>query len=227
MVQCLKKTFFSKPEMSLVVCLQCPIALSEDNKYSLASYVFSLSKTPGIKFIVVFGVSCSILDKIPRSLRVILKPSSSNFYEEVVDTCKEENVAVTDLVMLISDLKDLVVPEAMQCSALALRKCDYAFLRETTTQQLIKVEFMDARHWMMGVPAQKNFMTKFSTLIQDIDDLKGLHAQNDFAFDVLTIMKQRILASPLPSLACPLPLSIAMPPIVPWKQVHELIKNFI
>jgi hypothetical protein len=217
--------------MSIVVCLQCPTALNEDNKFSLASYVFSISKTPGIKFVCVFGGASPILDKIPRSIRVISKPAPSHFYQAVVEMCKEEGVSVTDYVMLIPELKDLLVPEALQSSALALKKCDYAFLRETSTQQLTRVEFLDARHWMLGVPSQKTFMTKFSTLLQDCEDVISLtpnpYPREDFAFDVLVIIKHRVLASPLPSLACPLPISASMPPIVPWKQVHDLIKNFI
>lgn len=210
--------------MSLVVCINSPKDLSEDSKVSLASYVFSISKTPGIKAVYVFGDSHPILDKVPRSIRVVPKPTSVTFLEAVSETCQE--LLPTDLVLVVSDLKDLVLPETLQCAALALRKCDYAFLREFLPQNLIRIEFMDARHWMLGVPSQTIFMTKCSTFLQDNEEFR-LSQSSSLAFDVLAILKHRVLASPVPSLACPLPLTPSVPPLVPWKQVHELIKNFI
>ena len=214
-------------QMSLVVCINCPKTLSEHDSISLASYVFSISKTPGIKSVCVYGHSSPILDKLPRSLGLIEKPLTSSFYEAVFDTCKKE-LLPTDLVLVISQLKDLVLPEALQCAALALRKTDYAFFREFLPQTMTKVEFIDARHWMLGVPAQNIFMTRVSTLIQDNEEFRLSKTQEmNLSFDVLSILKHRVLASPVPSLSCPLPLSTSDPPLVPWKQVQELVKNLI
>ena len=218
----------------ILVFLQCPVVWTEDQTLSLASYFFSISKTPAIKLVTLFcDKPPDLVDKLPRSIQVKLVPrpvKPKKFLESILDLCSNSELGVQvlpiDLVLVVPELKELVVPEALQCSALANRACDYAFLREKLdSMALCRVDFLDARHWMLGqvVPPSKSFMSKYSILKQDMEELIE---EDDTSFDTLAVLKRRTFALPRPSLTCSLPVgSGGATPIVPWKQVYDLIKN--
>jgi hypothetical protein len=66
-------------------------------------------------------------------------------------------------------------------------------------------------------------MTKYSVLKQDAEELIE---EDDISFDTLAVLKRRTFALPIPSLTCSLPVgSGGATPIVPWKQICDLIKN--
>ena len=220
----------------ILVFLQCPIVWTEDQTLSLASYFFSISKTPSIKLVTLFcDTAPALIDKLPRNIQVKLLPrlvKPQKIFESVLSLCSTSSelgvqILPIDLVLIVPELNELVVPEAIQCSALANRACDYAFLREKLdSMTLCKVDFLEARHWMLGqvVSNSKSLMTKLSVLQQDKDEF--LDQDDDVTFDTLAILKRRMFALPIPSLTCSLPLgSGGATPIVPWKQVYDLIKN--
>lgn len=216
----------------ILVFIQCPKVWTEDTTLSLASYVFALGKTPAIKLVTLFCDSPPpLVDKLPRSIPLKIAPRPAkprNFFDSVLSFCATDpgvQVLPIDLVLVVPELNELIVPEAIQCAALANRGCHYAFLREKLDSGLAKVEFLEARHWMLGLaqPGGKSFMTKYSTLLQDQEELKD---DEGIVFETLTVLKKRVNAAPVPSLSCPLPLSTSsVPPVVPWKQVYDLIKN--
>jgi hypothetical protein len=217
----------------ILVFIQCPKVWTEESTLSLASYVFALGKTPSIKLVTLFCDSPpSLVDKLPRSIALKIAPRPprpTKIFESILSFCASPDVGVNvlpiDLVLVVPELNELIVPEAIQCAALANRGCNYAFLREKLDGSLTRVEFLDARHWMLGQaqPPGGTLMTKYSVLLQDQDELKE---DDGFLFETLAVLKKRGHATPLPSLSCPLPLSAgSVPPVVPWKQVYELIKS--
>jgi hypothetical protein len=205
--------------MSIHVCINSPLLWSDENNLSFASFLLSLSKTPSVKHVHIFGEApAQFLDKVPRSITLYTKPKCllKDFYLSVLEVCKS---SVTDLVFIIPELSQLVVPETVHSAALAQRVCDYSFLTENT-EGLSSVKFVELRHWTVGAAhSGPAFMTKCFTFIEDHEEF-----ENEFCFDVLKVLKKRLVACPLPSLACPLPLKV-QPPIIPWKQVHDVIKS--
>ena len=222
----------------ILVFIQCPKVWTQDSTLSLASYVFALGKSPSIKLVTLFcDSSPSLVDKLPRSMSVKIAPRPSKpnkLMDSIFSLCASSDLGVQvlpiDLVLIVPDVNEIILPEAIQCSALAMRTCHYAFLREKLDPScLTRVEFLEARHWMLGQtqPSSKTYMTKYATLMQDQEDLRE---EEDYMFETLTVLKKRVIASPLPSLSCPLPLDsgsglASLPPAVPWKQVNDLIKS--
>jgi len=218
----------------ILIFLQCPEVWTEDQTISLASYFFAISKTPSIKLVTLLcDKAPDLVDKLPRSIQVKLVPKLKKpqpLFDYILTLCSSSDflgvqVLPIDLVLIVPELNELVVPEALQCSALANRACDYAFLREKLdSMALCRVDFLEARHWMLGqvVPLSKSFMTKYSVLKQDKDEFIE---DDDTGFDILAVLKKRTFALPIPSLSCSLPLGSGSTPIVPWKQVYDLIKN--
>ena len=206
--------------MSIHVCMNSPRNWSEESKLSLASFLLSMSKTPMVKQVVVCGEAPpSLLDKIPRSVTLTTKARSTpvEFYQTIKSLC--ESMPPTDLILILPEFSQLVVPEAIQSAALAHRVCDYSFFTENL-DGLVSLKFVDLRHWCIGAnPKGPAVMTKCSLFLQDFDEFG-----EEVCFDILKVLKKRNMACPLPSLACPLPLDI-QPPIIPWKQVHDMIKS--
>lgn len=231
---------YSAPQIpGIHIFLNCPLLWTEESKLSLASYVFALSKTQNIKLVTVFCDMDSLpqLDKIPRSIRVQTKPrptKQNNFMKMVVELCTgvapTEIVPISsDVLLVVQDLHDFVVPESIQACGQSMRSIDYSFLLEKSdASAAIKVQFLDIRHWMIGVQMSYHhspFMAKCSVFLQDAEDF--VQEPTEILFDVLSIMKKRILGCPIPSLSMDLRNPKSPPPIVPWKQIHELIKSAI
>jgi hypothetical protein len=84
---------------------------------------------------------------------------------------------------------------------------------------------------MLGAEVQgikTPFMTKLTVFVQDKDDYNFSNSDSeDILFDVLCVMKKRVLGTPVPSLSMMLDPKIPPPPVIPWKQIHDLIKNAI
>jgi hypothetical protein len=226
----------------MFVFLNCPLVWTEESKFSLASYIFSISKTQGIKLLTIFcdSESLAILDKVPRSIAVQCKPrpkSIKAFYMDVQEICSSPapNVILpnaSDILFLIPELTDFVVPEALQACAQAMKHCDYAFVREKSgTELLTRIKFIDIRHWMLGAEIQgvsTPFMTKLTVFVQDKDDFSFTSSDSlDILFDVLCVMKKRTLGTPLPSLSMIIDPKIPPPPVIPWKQIQDLVKNVL
>lgn len=212
---------FSKKaiKMSIHVFVHSPRNWTEDSKLGLASLILSVSKTPNVKQLIVGDSPSTLLDKVPRSVSLLIKPRPSlkDFYELVKEM--SSSLPPTDFLVIVPELSQMIVPEAVHSAGLALRLCDYVFFTENL-DGLVSVKFAELRHWTLGSsPSGPAVMTKCSTFLQDQEEFL-----EESCFDVLRVLKKRVLASPVPSLACPLPIKV-QPPIIPWKQVHDAIKS--
>ena len=212
----------------LTPILDASQAHTEHGKVSLASAIFAISKTPSISKVKVWYGTCkgaeSLFNKLPRN--VALDCIDAPTFTHAVQQCISQ-IPSNDLVFVYQGAPLLLIPEALVSAATAILHLDmhYAQLEELPSSTPVNISFA-GRYWKTPsyYSAQVPIVARASTLAMDMDMLT-LH--KDTAYSVLDVLRQRRIGTPMPSLACALPLPPLQqaPPMIPWGNVKAMIEQ--
>ncbi len=203
-------------------------AHTEHGKLSLASVIFAISKTPAISKVKVwYGSSKAaepLFNKLPRnvSLDCIDAPTFTDALQQCIT-----QLPSTDLVFVYQGAPLLLIPESLASAATAVMHLDlhYAQFEELPSNFPVNISFA-GRYWKTPsyYSTQVPFVARASTLAMDLD-VFALH--KDTAYSVLDVLRQRKIGTPMPSLACALPLPPPQqsPPMIPWANIKGMIEQ--
>ena len=210
--------------MSLVVFLNVSEIKSKDALLSFASVIVSLSKTPNISKVFIWGAATHevtrYIDRIPRSITITQSSHDHSFYTTIFKGL--EGVSPQSMIAVIEDFSYMYLPESLVSCATAIESgLHYCQFVEILNDVPGIVSF-STKYWKApSYTEAKSFMSRASTLSQD-QDVFETYAK---PFEILDIVKSRKIATPMPSLAAKLPLQ-NIPSLIPWQQVKQLIEQF-
>jgi hypothetical protein len=204
-------------------------ATNEHGRLSLASAIFAISKTPSISKVKVwYGTSKAaeaLFNKLPRNVGLETL-SGASFAEALQHGIT--SVPPSELVFIYQGSPLLLIPESLVSAATAVVHLDlhYAQFEELASQTPVNINFA-GRYWKTPSysSSQVSVVARASTLAMDLE-MFALHKD---AYSVLDMLRQRKIGTPMPSLACTLPLPPAhlTPPMIPWANVKSMIEQVL
>jgi len=203
-------------------------AFTEHGKVSLASAIFAISKTPSVtKVKVWYGTSKSaepLFNKLPRN--VSLDTVNAETFNDALKQCISQ-IPSTELVFVYQGAPFLLIPESLVSASAAIVHLDmhYAQFEELPSSTPVNISFA-GRYWK--TPSYSSALVpvvaRASTLAMDMD-MFDVH--KDATYSVLDMLRQRKIGTPMPSLACslPLPPTQQAPPMIPWANIKAMIEQ--
>jgi len=189
---------------------------------ALASTILSMSKIPNMARVCAYGKS-PLLEKVPRNVKLdfIDGATFNDAYRKDLLTDKSELV-------YIASSKHVILPEALGCACAAFQSMgiDYAQLEDVQTNHAVMVANAAIRYWKLpsfSSEAQGNFVARASILRADLDTF----ADYEKPFEILDAVRNRKIGTPLPSLACALPLAANPPPMIQWPAILQMIEQLV
>jgi hypothetical protein len=189
---------------------------------ALASTILSMSKIPNMAKVCAYGRS-PLLEKVPRNVKLdfIEGATFTDAYRKDLLTDKSELV-------FVASNKHVILPEALGCACAAFQSMavDYVQLEDVQTNHAVMIAVAAIRYWKLpsfSSEAQGNFVARASILRADLETF----ADYDKPFEVLDAVRGRKIGTPLPSLACALPLAANPPPMIQWPAIIQMIEQLV